>query len=330
MGLKYPIGDPGVKFELPKSSIQHAALRNARNSECSDHISSANISANNFIGGGHKGGVMEMERGNNLDNKSIGACLDKHPHGPDILQGLQKRASGIRNGYDAKAETPNNGPSNADKSFQTTPVLKPIETSLPPDQEELWSEDDFDVPYFSDVEAMILDMDLSPDEFDLYTNPEVQRYQHEETKRTIIRLEQSAYACTQRTIAAQGALAVLCGRCSKHFIKKPEVLLGRGTEDIKVDIDLGREKHGGKISRRQAIIKMDMYGIFHLKNLGKCSIYVNGKEVATGQRLSLTSGCLIEVRGLAFVFETNHKRVKQYVDSIAEGTFLMEHKPNRS
>ncbi|KAL0314624.1 UNVERIFIED_CONTAM: Microspherule protein 1 [Sesamum angustifolium] len=330
MGLKYPIGDPGVKFELPKSSIQHAALRNARNSECSDHISSANIGANNFIGGGHKGGVMEMERRNNLDNKSIGACLDKHPHGPDILQGLQKRASGIRNGYDAKAETPNNGPSNADRSCQTTPVLKPIETSLPPDQEELWSEDDFDVPYFSDVEAMILDMDLSPDEFDLYTNPEVQRYQHEETKRTIIRLEQSAYACTQRTIAAQGALAVLCGRCSKHFIKKPEVLLGRGTEDIKVDIDLGREKHGGKISRRQAIIKMDMYGIFHLKNLGKCSIYVNGKEVATGQRLSLTSGCLIEVRGLAFVFETNHKRVKQYVDSIAEGTFLMEHKPNRS
>ncbi|KAL0438472.1 UNVERIFIED_CONTAM: hypothetical protein Slati_2330200 [Sesamum latifolium] len=284
MGLKYPIGDHGVKFELPKSSIQHAALRNARNSECSNHISSANISANNFIGGGLKGGVMEMERGKNLDNKSIGACLDKHPHGPDILQ----------------------------------------------DQEELWSEDDFDVPYFSDVEAMILDMDLSPDEFDLYANPEVQRYQHEETKRTIIRLEQSAYACTQRAIAAQDALAVLRGRCSKHFIKKPEVLLGRETEDIKVDIDLGREKHGGKISRRQAIIKMDMYGMFHLKNLGRCPIYVNGKEVATGQRLSLTSGCLIEVRGLAFVFETNHKRVKQYVDSFAEGAFLMEHKPKRS
>lgn len=30
-----------------------------------------------------------------------------------------------------------------------------------------------------------------------------------------------------------------------------QVLLGRSTDDIKVDIDLGREKNGGKVSRRQ-------------------------------------------------------------------------------
>lgn len=54
-------------------------------------------------------------------------------------------------------------------------------------------------------------------------NITVQRLQLEETKRTIIRLEQSAHACTQRAIAAQDAFAVLYGRHSKHFIKKPEV-----------------------------------------------------------------------------------------------------------
>ncbi|KAI3464886.1 hypothetical protein Pfo_021549 [Paulownia fortunei] len=330
VGLKYPIGDHGVKFELPKSNIQHTALRNTRNSECPNRISSANVGANNFIAGVVKGGAMEMERGKNLDYKSVDSCLDKHEHGSDILQNLQKNASGSRNGLDAKAEIPNNGSSMADLSCQKTIVPEPIDNSLLSDQEE-WCENDLDVPYFSDIEAMILDMDLSPDEFDLYTNPEVQRYKHEETKRTIIRLEQAADACTQRAIAAQGAFAVLHGRCSKHFIKKPEVLLGRSTEDIKVDIDLGREKNGGKISRRQAIMKMDIYGMFHLKNLGKSSIYVNGKEVAPGQSLSLASGFLIEIRGLAFVFETNHTCVKQYVDSITEGSFLLDHKPsNRS
>lgn len=43
--------------------------------------------------------------------------------------------------------------------------------------------------------------------------------------------------------------------CLNVILKKKyhgfQVLLGRATDDIKVDIDLGREKNGGKISRRQ-------------------------------------------------------------------------------
>ncbi|KAG8377868.1 hypothetical protein BUALT_Bualt08G0078200 [Buddleja alternifolia] len=304
-GSKYPTGDRGVKFELPKSNIQHAALRNARSGECPNRIGSSN----NWSAGVVIGGAMEMERGKDID---------KHGPGQNIPQSLQRSAT---------AETPNNGSSNVELTIQNTVVEKPIDKALLSDQEELWSENDFDVPYFSDVEAMILDMDLSPDEFDLYTNPEVQRYQHEETKRTIIRLEQAANSCMQRAIAAQGALAVLYGRCSKHFIKKSEVLLGRATEDVEVDIDLGSEKNGGKISRKQAIIKMDMHGTFHLRNVGKSSVYVNDREVATGQSLSLTSGCLIEVRGLAFVFETNHARVQQHVHSIMSGGVFLDQKP---
>lgn len=45
----------------------------------------------------------------------------------------------------------------------------------------------------------------------------------------------------------------------------------------------------------QALIKMETDGSFFLKNLGKTSISVNGKAVATGQSLGLTSSCLIEV-----------------------------------
>lgn len=42
-------------------------------------------------------------------------------------------------------------------------------------------------------------------------------------------------------------------------------------------------------------MKLDMNGMFRLKNLGRSLIHVNGEEVAPGHALSLRSGCLIEV-----------------------------------
>jgi len=45
----------------------------------------------------------------------------------------------------------------------------------------------------------------------------------------------------------------------------------------------------------QAIIKMETDGSFSLKNLGASSISLNGKQVAHGQMVVLTSSCLIEV-----------------------------------
>ncbi|KAL3845285.1 hypothetical protein ACJIZ3_002688 [Penstemon smallii] len=210
----------------------------------------------------------------------------------------KKSATSRMNDLEAKEENLNNGLSK-------------------PNGVEPWPESDFDAPHFSDVEELILGMDLSPDEYDSFTIPEViQQYKLEETKRTIIRLEQAAAACTRRDIAAHGAFAVLYSKHSKHFIKKYKVLLGRESENVKVDIDLEREYsyNGGKFSRRQAMIKIDVNGLFRLKNLGKCSIYVNGKEVVPGQSQILTSGCLIEIRELAYVFETNYTCTKHYME----------------
>ncbi|CAI8588279.1 unnamed protein product [Vicia faba] len=48
-------------------------------------------------------------------------------------------------------------------------------------------------------------------------------YQHEETKRTIIRLEQGVHSFTQKAMASHGALAMLYGCHSNYYIKKPEV-----------------------------------------------------------------------------------------------------------
>ncbi|CAH2064154.1 unnamed protein product [Thlaspi arvense] len=173
-------------------------------------------------------------------------------------------------------------------------------------------ESDEDLPSYSDIEAMILDMDLDPDDQDNF-DLEVSKYQSQDMKRTIIRLEQAAYSYMQRAIASRGAFAVLYGRYSKHYIKKPEVLVGRSTEDLSVDIDLGREKRGSKISRRQAIIRLGDDGSFYMKNLGKYAISVNEKEVDPGQSLILKSDCLIEIRGMPFIFETNQSRMKEYL-----------------
>ncbi|KAG5379617.1 hypothetical protein IGI04_027459 [Brassica rapa subsp. trilocularis] len=161
-------------------------------------------------------------------------------------------------------------------------------------------ESDEDLPNYSDIEAMILDMDLDPDDQDNF-DLEVSKYQSQEMKRTIMRLEQAAYSYMQRAIASRGAFAVLYGRYSKHYIKKPEVLVGRSTEDLSVDIDLGREKRGSKISRRQYAIS------------------VNEKEVDPGQSLILKSDCLLEIRGMPFIFETNQSRMKEYLKGTGKG-----------
>ncbi|CAI9777865.1 unnamed protein product [Fraxinus pennsylvanica] len=328
MGANNRIGSYGIKFELPNSSTQHLALKNARTSEGPSHISSVDDFTKYLVPGVVKEGATKMVVGKNLDYKLAGPCLDKHFQGPDSVQKFQENIVGNKKEFDAKATVPNNGALNAKSSFVVTPVSQRIEKSLLSDQEEPCSENDLDVPYFSDVEAMILDMNLSPDEFDLQLSQEVFRYKCDETKKSIIRLEQAVDGYMQRAIAAQAAFAVLYGRHSKHFIKKPEVLLGRATEDVEVDIDLGREKNGGKISRRQAIVKMDMYGSFHLRNIGKSPVSVNGNEVASTASVTLTPGCLIEVRGLPFVFETNDVQIKKHLDDSMRASCSRDRNPS--
>ncbi|XP_011028642.1 PREDICTED: uncharacterized protein LOC105128604 [Populus euphratica] len=199
--------------------------------------------------------------------------------------------------------------------------IKVISVPSTSNQEESGSDDD--VPCFSDIEAMILEMDLCPDDSDSFFNHEVSRYQNEDAMRAIIRLEQCAQSSMQRAIVSRGALAVLYGRHLKHYIKDTEVMLGRATEDMDVDIDLGREGPANKISRRQALIKMEGDGSFFLKNLGKSPMFLNGKELTCGQSMGLRSSSLIEIREMAFVFEVNSKSVKRHLVSV-----IKNHKEN--
>ncbi|KAH7672740.1 Microspherule protein N-terminal domain-containing protein [Dioscorea alata] len=182
------------------------------------------------------------------------------------------------------------------------------------DQEDHLSDSENDLPNFSDIEAMILDMDLGPYDQEPYLfTKAVSRYQCMDTKKAIIRLEQGAHSYMHRAISRHGAFAVFYGRHLKYYIKSPKVSLGRATEGVKVDIDLGREGHTKKISRRQAIIKLEQDGLFFMINVGKGSIFINSKEVPSGKRINLISGCLIEIRGMRFIFEMNQSATSQYL-----------------
>lgn len=223
--------------------------------------------------------------------------------------------AGVRGVGDIPAtfiEAPLFGESSSVRGAVPEPTINPSTSEV----EDLQSDDD--VPSFSDVETMILEMDLDPHDQDLNTTWQESKYQSEDFRRTTIRLEQSVRSGLQRDLMHRGAFAILFGRHLRHYIRKTEVILGRSTDDTEVDIDLRKEGRANKISRRQASIKMESDGSFCLKNLGKCSISVNGNSVDTGQYLTLSGSCVIEIREMSFLFEMNPKYVKEYIYSITQ------------
>jgi len=243
-----------------------------------------------------------------FDN-SHGLTLQNSVQAPDQMQ---------HNSLDGKPELGDKAalqncmPSNAlpDLDIQNTIANAPT-----PAQAEECPDYEKDVPNYYDLEALILDQDLIPwDQDSDFMHPEVTGFPHPESRKALIRLEQGARSCMNRAIMSHGAFAVIYGLHLRCYIKDPEVTLGRETEDIKVDIDLGKEGRANKISRRQAVIKMDESGYFHIKNTGKCPIFVNSKEIPSCKRINLSSDSLIEIKDMRFIFHVNQEAVRQYID----------------
>ncbi|RLM87717.1 uncharacterized protein C2845_PM04G04880 [Panicum miliaceum] len=224
------------------------------------------------------------------------------------------------------SDKPKIGSETAIKSCESSDALpdtefhNPIGTVSTLSQAE-GSDSENNVPNYFDLEALILDQDLIPwDQESEFIQPEVSRFQYPESRKDLIRLEKGACSYMNRSIMSKGAFAILYGQRLKCYIRDPEVTLGRETEDVHVDIDLGKEGKANKISRRQAVIKMVDGGTFYIKNIGKCSIFVNSKEVPCNKRISLISDSLLEIRNMKFIFHVNHDAVKQYIARIRSGS----------
>ncbi|XP_058098680.1 uncharacterized protein LOC131243375 [Magnolia sinica] len=303
LGSKHPGGGHPVKAEFPENDSLAVASRHA-GIVGEDAETCTNVHATPhcvpIVTLKQDVTTIEMRRHENNPD----SFLEKSVQGSDHTKSYpQNTFGGCKLEVDVPMGIQKHASSHAELGPGEMGLSEPATNFSTSDHEEILSESDNDVPYFSDIEAMILDMDLGPYDEESNFTREVSRYQYEDTKKAIIRLEQGAHSYMQRAIASHGAFAVFYGRYLRHYIKKSEVTLGRATEDVNVDIDLGREGRANKISRRQAIIKMEEDGSFYLKNLGKGLILVNSKEVATGHRFSLSSSCLIEIRGMRFMFE---------------------------
>ncbi|CAI8600075.1 unnamed protein product [Vicia faba] len=306
-----PVSGSKIKYELPNNHSSHTLSRSA--AIASSGLGGGNSLTNKTHAALHTNPKEKLVNPSfvKLSSNVTSLSHEKPALGNRFIDQVQPNGSCLKQKPHVALPVEDNNLQHAEMG--STEVLR-SELGVNPekfDEEEQYIESDDDIPYYSDIEAMILDMDLEPDVQDLYENEEVSRYQHEETKRTIIRLEQGVHSFTQRAMASHRALALLHGRHSNYYIKKPEVLLGRATEGVHVDIDLGKGGGTNLISRRQAIIKMDKDGLFYIKNIGKSSMLVNNRELHTDQSQRLLSHHLIELKGMQLIFEINQSCMKQ-------------------
>ena len=127
--------------------------------------------------------------------------------------------------------------------------------------------------------------------------------------RKIRRLEASAQACSARAAAAKGR-----SRCCRDLTRRSrwqsETVLGRSTEDQKVDVDLSEEGNASKVSRQQAFIKLRWNGEFCLRNVGRRPVWINNVAVESGRRCALAPHSLVEVGGMRLLFVPNPTLVR--------------------
>ena len=103
--------------------------------------------------------------------------------------------------------------------------------------------------------------------------------------------------------------AVLRGRLVRYLMRSREVTIGRSTKDFIVDVDLSLEGPSSKISRMQAIIRLEPTGEFNLFNAGKRPIFVDGKPLLTGAAARVNNNSLVEFSTLKFIFLINQDLV---------------------
>jgi hypothetical protein len=108
-------------------------------------------------------------------------------------------------------------------------------------------------------------------------------------------------------------LAILRSEKNQYFMRREALLIGRGTVDHPVDVDLTFESDRTctHISRMQAILAFMEDGHFYLENVGHRVLRVNGRAIEAGQICQLTTGALLDFSGTLLIFIPNDKLVKE-------------------
>eukprot|EP01130_Rhizamoeba_saxonica_P011266 TRINITY_DN4675_c0_g1_i1.p1 TRINITY_DN4675_c0_g1~~TRINITY_DN4675_c0_g1_i1.p1 ORF type:complete len:206 (-),score=35.88 TRINITY_DN4675_c0_g1_i1:49-666(-) len=115
-------------------------------------------------------------------------------------------------------------------------------------------------------------------------------------------------------------IALLRNPESRYEMNTREIVIGRNTGKDIVDINLGNTVNGSRISRIQAIIKLQYNGKFYVRNLGKSRMFVNGIPVLRYTRKQLSHLCLIEFGDVPFIFDVNVKKIEHIREQLANIT----------
>lgn len=131
----------------------------------------------------------------------------------------------------------------------------------------------------------------------------------------LARLEQVASGLvSSEELDHAGALASLSGQSARFLVKRPRVTLGRSVPGFLggVDLEITHEGPGKKTSRMQAVFVLDPNGIFHLRNLGRKPLFVNGMAVPSGRSVPVPTLSLLEVGGHSLLFTINQAAVARF------------------
>jgi hypothetical protein len=133
----------------------------------------------------------------------------------------------------------------------------------------------------------------------------------EEASNEIASLVKDVRGLTFSSAEKLPALAILRSERNEYLMGRQAIVIGRGTTDHEVDIDLTFESDRNccHISRAQAVLSFLEDCCFYLENVGNRAFRVNGLLIESGGMCQLPPGALLDFSGALLMFIPNESLV---------------------
>ncbi|EAX95061.1 hypothetical protein TVAG_428640 [Trichomonas vaginalis G3] len=108
-------------------------------------------------------------------------------------------------------------------------------------------------------------------------------------------------------------LAILRSEKLKFFMRREAIMIGRGTLDFDVDVNLSEfgERACVHVSRNQAVISFLLDFNFYITNIGNRTFRVNGVVIGPGKKCRLHDEYLLDFSGILLIFYSNRQLIDQ-------------------
>jgi hypothetical protein len=169
------------------------------------------------------------------------------------------------------------------------------------------------VPLFEDVETTVLDLQkgsraVDREELRLWRKGEPGRLPAREAG------EEAAAWLSSRDmdgVDGGGALASLCGRNGRLFVRRARVVLGSGRANIDLDLTHAGPLDPAASGKKLALLTLDAEGTFHVRGEG-AEVFVNGRTVGKGKAAPLPHLSLLELGGQQLLFVVNLAAISRF------------------